>query len=40
MIDTEAIFRYKKPNEAKLLEYGFRYDGAVFRLEIPVMPAG
>jgi len=37
MIDTEAIFRYKKPNEAKLLEYGFKYDGAVFRLEIPVM---
>lgn len=37
MIDKETIFRYKKPNEAGLLKYGFQYNGSAWYREMPVM---
>ena len=37
MIDTEAIFKYKKPDEAKLIHYGFKKSTEGFCISIPIM---
>ena len=35
-MDTEQIFRYKKPNEIKLHKYGFVKKEGIYRKDIPV----
>lgn len=37
IIDLDSIFRYKKPNESKLLNYGFTRNGSEFVIGIPII---